>query len=62
MNVIINGVEGEFILDTGAGVIVIKTKRKDKFNLKTEKTENTGTGTEGTATLEESAKNKIKKE
>ena len=47
----INDIEGKFILDTGAGATVIETKRKDKFQLKTEDSAGKGVGAGGQVNL-----------
>ena len=60
IKVVLNGVDGEFILDTGAGATVVETNRKLKFNLNTEGTKESGTGAGGTQSLQKSAKNTFK--
>lgn len=57
---ILNGVEGEFILDTGASATVVEKDRKNKFNLKTEGTKHTGAGAGGVQTVEKSIGNSMK--
>lgn len=57
---ILNGVEGEFILDTGAGATVIENKRKEKFKLQTEEATNSGTGAGGTQSMQKSLNNNFK--
>lgn len=47
----VNDIEGKFILDTGAGATVIETKRKDKFQLKTEDSAGKGVGAGGQVNL-----------
>jgi hypothetical protein len=44
----LNGVEGSFILDTGAGATVIEEKNKDKFKMNTQSAEEKATGVGGT--------------
>lgn len=63
VKVVLNGVDGEFILDTGAGATVVEVKRKGKFNLKSDGTDNTNAGAVGVggrASLEVSVKNSFK--
>ncbi|MCF2876571.1 MULTISPECIES: retropepsin-like aspartic protease [unclassified Tenacibaculum] len=45
---LLNGVKGNFILDTGAGATVIDKKNKEKFHMKAVKSEDEGTGAGGT--------------
>lgn len=44
----LNGVNGTFILDTGAGATVIEEKNKDKFYMLTKESEELATGAGGT--------------
>lgn len=44
----LNGVDGNFVLDTGAGTTVIEKKNKEKFGMQTKATENKATGAGGT--------------
>ena len=44
----LNGVDGNFILDTGAGATVIEEKNKEKFHMQTEKSDEQATGAGGT--------------
>ncbi len=60
VNVVLNGVDGEFILDTGAGATVVDTNRKNKFDLQTEDTKNSGSGAGGTQTLQKAINNTFK--
>ena len=60
VNVLLNGVKGEFILDTGAGATVVETNRKDKFKLQTDDSENSGAGAGGTQTLQKAINNTLK--
>ncbi|NVJ85063.1 MAG: clan AA aspartic protease [Algoriphagus sp.] len=53
----INGVEANFILDTGAGLTIIETKRKNKFKMKSNAAESTGTGAGGANLRIENSKN-----
>ena len=48
LNATVNGVEGIFILDTGAGYTVMEAERMEKFGLIPETTEETATGAGGT--------------
>lgn len=47
----LNGVDGNFVLDTGAGTTVIEKKNKEKFGMQTKATENKATGAGGTGML-----------
>ena len=44
----LNGVDGNFILDTGAGVTVIEEKNKEKFFMQSEKSDRRAAGAGGT--------------
>lgn len=56
----INGVNANFILDTGAGLTIIETKRKNKFKMESKAAESTGTGAGGAnLRMENSGKNTI---
>ena len=59
INATVNGVQGEFILDTGAGATVIDPKYMNKFNLKSEQTNSTGAGAGGQTDLQKSSNNKF---
>jgi len=48
LNMKLNSINGGFILDTGAGATVIESKRKDKFKMVVEQTDETATGAGGT--------------
>lgn len=57
----LNGVKGNFILDTGAGTTVIEEKNKDKFHMKSKNSEERATGAGGTGIrLQTSEKNNFK--
>lgn len=57
----LNGVNGNFILDTGAGATVIEEKNKEKFHLQTEKSDKQATGAGGTGMqMQTSDKNNLK--
>ncbi|MBL6670243.1 MAG: aspartyl protease family protein [Flavobacteriaceae bacterium] len=43
----LNGVDGNFILDTGAGVTVIEEKNKEKFKMQSKNTDEKATGAGG---------------
>ena len=43
----LNGVDGNFILDTGAGATVIEVKNKEKFHMQTEKSDEQAAGAGG---------------
>lgn len=45
---ILNGIEGDFILDTGAGATVIEQNRKEKFIMQSKASNETATGAGGT--------------
>ncbi|WP_162054226.1 retropepsin-like aspartic protease [Pontibacter pamirensis] len=47
MQVYLNGVRGNFILDTGAGATILEEKRKSAFHLKSRKSNKQVTGTGG---------------
>jgi hypothetical protein len=49
MEASLNGVEGRFILDTGAGATVLDEKKKARFSLVTQKSKKVATGTGGGA-------------
>lgn len=56
----INGVDGTFVLDTGAGATVIEQTQKGKFKMKSTKSENSATGAGGAGiTLEDSENNEL---
>ncbi|TFV93580.1 acid protease [Algoriphagus kandeliae] len=56
----INGVDANFILDTGAGLTIIETKRKNKFNMESRAAQSTGTGAGGAnLRMEDSGNNTI---
>ncbi len=44
----LNGVDGNFILDTGAGATIIEEKDKEKFQMQAEKSNEEATGAGGT--------------
>ena len=44
----LNGIKGNFILDTGAGATVIEEKNREKFNMSAEESEEEATGAGGT--------------
>lgn len=57
----LNGVNGNFILDTGAGATVIEEKNKEKFHMQTEESEEQATGAGGTGIqMQTSKKNNLK--
>lgn len=56
----INGVEGDFILDTGAGATVIDPKRQKKFSVKTQESKSSGAGAGGQTSLQQSLDNSFK--
>jgi len=60
LNALINGVKGEFILDTGAGATVIDTKQQKKFYMKTQESESLGAGAGGQTSLQQSLDNSFK--
>jgi len=60
LNASINGIEGNFILDTGAGATVIDHKRQEKFSMKTQESKNTGVGAGGQTSLQQSLDNSFK--
>ena len=60
VDVVLNGVAGEFILDSGAGATVVETSKKDKFGLKAEASEESGAGAGGTQSLQMAANNTMK--
>jgi len=60
LNVFINGIEGSFILDTGAGATVIDPKQQKKFNMKTQESERLGAGAGGQTRLQQSLDNSFK--
>jgi len=47
LNLNLNGINGNFILDTGAGATIIEYKKKDKFKMISEQTNETATGAGG---------------
>jgi len=49
MRVLLNGVAGNFILDTGAGATVLEEKRKATYHIKSVKSDKEATGTGGGA-------------
>jgi predicted aspartyl protease len=53
----LNGIKGNFILDTGAGATVIEEKNKEKFKMKTQESEKTATGTGGSNMRTQNARN-----
>ena len=55
----LNGVNGNFILDTGAGVTVIEEKSKDKFHMQTKESEEQATGAGGTGIRMQSSEKNI---
>lgn len=60
LEAIINDVKGRFILDSGAGSTVVDEKRKDKFKMIAEQTEEKATGAGGSGiAIQSSAHNKI---
>jgi hypothetical protein len=59
INAVINGVDGYFVLDTGAGATIIETSRKEKFNLKVKNTSNSGAGAGGSQSMQLSNNNSI---
>ncbi len=60
LEVMINGVKGRFILDSGAGATVVDEKRKDKFNMTAEQTDEKATGAGGNGiAIQSSANNKL---
>jgi len=56
----LNGVEGDFILDTGAGATVIDPKRQKKFSVKTQESKSSGAGAGGQTSLQQSLDNSFK--
>jgi len=52
LTVIVNGVSGDFILDTGAGATVIEKNRKEKFSLLVEKSTAKAVGVGGQQSVE----------
>ncbi|MFK8161023.1 MAG: retropepsin-like aspartic protease [Lewinella sp.] len=60
LNVWVNGIKGDFILDTGAGATVIDPKRQKKFNMKTQESESSGAGAGGQTSLQQSLNNSFK--
>jgi predicted aspartyl protease len=60
VKVVLNGVNGEFILDTGAGATVVETKRQGKFNLQTDNNVVSGAGAGGVQTLQQTTNTTIK--
>lgn len=57
----VNGVDGDFVLDTGAGVTVVDKKSKEKLKMQSADTKATATGAGGTdLQLENSEKNNFK--
>lgn len=60
VNVVVNGVDGEFILDTGASSTVIDAKKISKFNLQTQDTNYKGVGAGGTQTMQKATNNTFK--
>ncbi len=60
IHVVLNGVDGDFILDTGAGAAVVETNKQNKFHLTREDASKTsGTGTGGTQSIQKSVNNTI---
>lgn len=60
IQLVVNGVDGKFILDTGAGATVVETKRASKFHLTADgHSKTSGTGTGGTQSIQKSANNTI---
>lgn len=53
----LNGVDGNFILDTGAGGTVIDEKNKLKFHLQTDKSDDQATGVGGTVMQMQNSEN-----
>ena len=61
MQVSLNGVSGNFILDTGAGATILEEKKKSAFHLTSRKSNNVITGTGGGALgMQLSVGNKMK--
>ncbi|MDA9070505.1 retroviral-like aspartic protease family protein [Flavobacteriaceae bacterium] len=60
LNAMINGIEGSFILDTGAGATVIDPKRLKKFSMKTQESKSSGAGAGGQTSLQQSLDNSFK--
>jgi len=57
----LNGIDGNFILDTGAGATVIEEKNKGKFKMNTKDAEEKATGAGGTnIQMQSSEKNNFK--
>ncbi|MFK7951795.1 MAG: retropepsin-like aspartic protease [Ekhidna sp.] len=57
----LNGVNGNFILDTGAGATVIEEKNKEKFHMQTKESKEQATGAGGTGMqMQNSEKNNLK--
>lgn len=60
VSVKVNGVPGDFILDTGAGATIIEAGKKDKFNLKlAEGAAAQGAGAGGTQSLKKTTSNTL---
>lgn len=60
LNGSINGVNGSFILDTGAGATVIEQSQKEKFKMTSIKTDDTATGAGGAdISMEDSENNDL---
>lgn len=59
LEVILNGVKGDFILDTGAGVTLVDPKKKDKYKLKINDKGESAVGAGGKVSLQNSKSNKI---
>jgi predicted aspartyl protease len=59
MSASVNGVEGTFLLDTGANATVVHSTAKDKFKLKTEASAGKATGAGGVVDQERSKENTL---
>lgn len=57
INAKLNGIDGNFILDTGAGATVIDSKASEKFKLKSEKSDGIGVGAGGAQGLQAATNN-----
>lgn len=59
VKVLLNNVEGYFVLDTGAGATILETQRKDAFKIKVEEAQNTGVGAGGKQQMQKTNNNTI---